>query len=183
MSVELKPGYWKTRDGTIAFVMGKDPFFPDREYPWLGTMNNANANESWTNSGRAYSDDEENDGDLVMYIGQTLPLDPGEGWRLLEEGETVANGDEFYTPQESWKPHEYLVGKTKGRGILPTRRRIVPESQKPPDVWKPTGRFLAPVNLTANECSSVTMNLTVRPSHREITNGTETKWEPVEIGT
>jgi hypothetical protein len=53
------------------------------------------------------------------------PINPGEGYRLLEVGEVIRYGDEFYL-EGSWLPRENSVGQDQGQegAKCPTRRRI-----------------------------------------------------------
>jgi len=68
----------------------------------------------------------------------TPQIDPGKGWRLLEEGEPLADGDEFYSPESKrWIPRE-----ERQLGIAwPWRRRVevgkVDEAEMVKDGWLP----------------------------------------------
>lgn len=50
-------------------------------------------------------------------------MNPGEGYRLLEIGEIIREGDEFF--EDQWKPRHFpAIGEPVSRFWLPTRRRI-----------------------------------------------------------
>lgn len=64
--------------------------------------------------------------------------DPGEGYRFLGEGETVAEGDEYKYNRERWCLCEGLVGKRVGCfgdvedfELTPYRRKVSPANSKP----------------------------------------------------
>jgi len=54
-------------------------------------------------------------------------IDPGPGWRLLEEGEIRNRGDEFF--RDGWRP-TVMAGDRLPKNGFPTRRRITPRTTK-----------------------------------------------------
>lgn len=52
-----------------------------------------------------------------------------QGWRLLEVGERLNNGDEYYSVH-SWKPVTNDIGDANG-GVWPIRRRMLPQRAAP----------------------------------------------------
>jgi hypothetical protein len=50
-------------------------------------------------------------------------VDVGEGWRLLEDGEVIEDGDE-YLSVSTWRRREEHVGDKQRALMLPTRRRV-----------------------------------------------------------
>jgi hypothetical protein len=61
-----------------------------------------------------------------------LPVAPGEGYRLLEPGEILAKGDEFWNGRGEWRPWVYSIG-----GPLcstPTRRKLPQAPEPAPEV-------------------------------------------------
>ena len=54
-------------------------------------------------------------------------IDPGLGWRLLEEGEIRERGDEFF--HDGWRPTVMAGEPMPGNGFL-TRRRTAPRTTK-----------------------------------------------------
>jgi hypothetical protein len=129
-----KPGFYRLRadgkaevlavDAVRNFAIGfhqHDPFVPKR----------------WTISGE-YSDVESHL-DIVSPLvpgPPTPPVDPGEGWRLVDpDSEPLEAGDEHYS-LTAWRPwFPAYAGRTQGEiakeapfglGIVPTRRRVPP---------------------------------------------------------
>lgn len=45
-------------------------------------------------------------------------------YRMLDEGETVQDGDEFEHPGGVWTPHNFAIGLSYGEGIKRTRRPL-----------------------------------------------------------
>ena len=74
MSVELKPGYYRTTgDGTVEL-------FAERDKAWFGriiTPRGVSISNCWTPQSLEDS--------LVEYLGPTLPPDLGEGWTRTME--------------------------------------------------------------------------------------------------
>lgn len=54
-------------------------------------------------------------------LARLQPPDPGEGWRLLEVGETSMQGDEWHDGNE-WNPCKYVMKLTNNSGLI--RRRL-----------------------------------------------------------
>lgn len=133
MTTELKPGYWKTRNGWTAYVIGPNPFYEDA---WCGIIRGAGA-RSWFGDG-GYCEEHETSVDLVEYLGPTLPPDPGPGWRLLKkwpEPEPTIEGDECFF-NGSWMYSVNWETDNGRQGILWYRRRETPEPPTPPEGWE-----------------------------------------------
>jgi hypothetical protein len=116
-----------TRDGREARVTGEDfSYGPDSSYRFDGEVEGYGG-FSWSASGR-FEPIRENPLDLVDEA-----VDPGEGYRLLEEGETILEGDEEASEEEGcawtkiWSPGETYLA----RNWFPVRREI-PGPPKPP---------------------------------------------------
>lgn len=60
------------------------------------------------------------------------PIDPGEGWRLLEKGELVDDGDEYYA--NGWFAHNLKPLSKQASGCT-YRRRITPPLQLHEGAW------------------------------------------------
>ncbi len=71
--------------------------------------------------------------------------DPGEGWRLLEEGEVVEEGDEFWGRHTGWSRTGDVGRKHGGSHDVDYRRRRVPAPFRISDK--------GPANLIAIACS------------------------------
>lgn len=69
------------------------------------------------------------------------PIDPGEGYRLLEDGEIIELGDEWYSEvSKSWK-ETGENGRIHGNDLSPPRRRRIPPHKKRIRLWMhPDGR-------------------------------------------
>lgn len=62
---------------------------------------------------------------LRAAIAQSLAVPAPEGWRLLEAGEYVIEGDEVYNPEEqAWLLLDYSVGEVMYEDDWPVRRRL-----------------------------------------------------------
>ena len=120
-----------TRDGREALVTGEDfSYGPDSSYRFDGEVEGHDG-FSWSATGR-FEPIRENSLDLVEEIVEEA-VDPGEGYRLLEEGETILEGDEEADAEEGgawttiWSPGETYLA----RNWFPVRRKI-PGPPKPP---------------------------------------------------
>lgn len=73
--VEVKPGYWKTRDGKTAYVIGRRVILSSVNWPWLGEVASPDGDntQSWTDKGYAGPDTHKGPQDLVEFIGENLP--------------------------------------------------------------------------------------------------------------
>ena len=127
-----------TRDGREALVTGEDSSYgPDSSYRFDGEVEGYDG-FSWSATGR-FEPIRENPLDLVEEIVEEA-VDPGEGYRLLEEGETILEGDEEASKEEGnawttiWSPGETY----RARNWFPVRRKIA----GPPA--PPTYRLLNP---------------------------------------
>ena len=65
MSIEMKPGHWKQRDGRTAIVQFAQPM---NQWPWKGSDADGEAS-SWTNGGCFLSRHYSHDLDLIEYLG------------------------------------------------------------------------------------------------------------------
>lgn len=65
MSIDMKPGRWKQRDGRTAIVQFTQPL---DAWPWKGTDADGEAN-SWTNGGCYLTHNHTDDLDLIEYLG------------------------------------------------------------------------------------------------------------------
>lgn len=82
-----------TRDGRTAEVANEDPAYaPESCYRFDGAVD-GETGFCWSATGR-YESQRENPLDLVEEIVEEVLVDPGTGYRLLEEGETILEGDE-----------------------------------------------------------------------------------------
>lgn len=86
MKIE-QPGFYRTRHGRIAEVVGRVTSVP-QTFPWVGLVNGVAVNGacSWRDDGTYASDPSKEDGrDLVAYLGKTLRrLPDSEGWWWYE---------------------------------------------------------------------------------------------------
>ena len=126
-----------TRDGREALVTGEDSSYgPDSSYRFDGEVEGYDG-FSWSATGR-FEPIRENPLDLVEEIVEEA-VDPGEGYRLLEEGETILEWDEEADAKEGggwtsvWNPGDTYLA----RNWFPVRRKIAP----------PTYRLLNPGEL------------------------------------
>ena len=71
MSIEMKIGHWKQRDGRTAIVQFAQPL---DHWPWKGVDAHGRAN-SWQNDGCCVTVFHPHDSDLIEYLG---PLEDDE---------------------------------------------------------------------------------------------------------
>lgn len=79
---------------------------------------------TWYNNG-AVSFNRESSLDLIAeYIPETVPK-----WRMLQAGELIQSGDEYYSCHHEWVPVVLSIGcKVAQAGVGQVRRRIVPHA-------------------------------------------------------
>lgn len=69
MSIEVKPGRWRQRDGRTAVVRYANPL---DHWPWKGRDADDELN-SWSNDGHCLTRHHPDDADLVEYLGAEEP--------------------------------------------------------------------------------------------------------------
>lgn len=137
-SVELKPGFFRQRDGGTAEVLA------ERNGRLYG-IDSDGYGESWDCNGVMRGAGRKDfGGNLAEYLGPTLPPEPGEGYRLLRkwpEVEDYFGSDDFWKRDvEKWErvsslDHQHLNHGRQPEGIW-FRRRVAPEPPTPPEGWE-----------------------------------------------
>ena len=126
-----------TRDGREALVTGEDSSYgPDSSYRFDGEVEGYDG-FSWSATGR-FEPIRENPLDLVEEIVEEA-VDPGEGYRLVEVGEYIETGDEWFEEDGRWEESCWKTGSRVPKAVkTPLRRKIA----GPPA--PPTYRLLNP---------------------------------------
>ena len=129
MSIEMKPGRWRQRDGRIAIVLSGQQL---DHWPWRGVDADDKAN-SWQNDGSCLTLHHVDDLDLIEYLG------PPEGKAVSEKHEAAKR-----LLQAAEQMQASLTEETDGEGICSHARVSVlhakvielltrPETQDPED--------------------------------------------------
>jgi hypothetical protein len=124
MNLEVGKKY-KTRSGLKAFVFS----MRGRDQEAIGYIelpnNDGDVAAEWFSDGTYYMDKREAGSDIVAEWTDTP--EPGEGWRLLDVGERLEEGDQFYNSVADWVG----VCLTWSGGVVQKgsvyRRRIAPQ--------------------------------------------------------
>jgi hypothetical protein len=135
--------WWQTRCAGKAHIRYVAP--EEMDYPVMAVLfGDGYYSEAYCANGRYYIINADSEYDLITYLPDCTgwdweppkPVDPGEGWRLLEVGELIRFGDEW------WDADHWTVVENKDTNVqlyvptLKVRRRI--QSDVPAD-WKLVG--------------------------------------------
>lgn len=188
---ELKPGYWRRRDGAMALVIGPNPHAKDPTDGWVGASVSVGMACSWDINGITEPGEElQSDLDLVEYIGPTLPPEPPtppEGWELLPDG-TAGNPEYMRLWQrltggdlQVWEKatqldrcEQRLAGEVINGCRLWYARRIEPEP-----VWTPTDEYRGYAVIEGLDGNCVRVYCRVEEVERKHVRGDDFKWEDV----
>lgn len=152
-----KPGFYRQRNG------GKAEVFAECGQWWYGVDTDGYARR-WSNRG-LLNPHVNCDYAFDLVAPWTDAPDPGEGWRLLEEGEQVTSGDEYWHAKKEWKP-VCQFPKFDSNIYVPHRRRVRPPfriSDKGPGLYATRDGRTAKVT---EKCT------TLRPWHGTVANYT-----------